>query len=862
MQQYYRMKAKYRDAVLLFRVGDFYETFGEDAVKTSAATGIVLTRRNNGGSDIELAGFPYHAMDVYLPKLVRAGLRVAVCEQLEKPSKEKKIVRRGVTEVVTPGVTTDDKLLDQKSNNYLAAIHFGRADRIGLALADVSTGEFLAVEADKAYLAKLVHHYRPSEVLITKSQQPQFQHLFAEAWNTYSLEEWVFTSDYATERLQRQFSVANLRGFGIDDLPFAQIAAGAILHYLDATENARLAHFRGISRIHASDSVWLDQFTLRNLEIVQALSPHGRSLLQVLDDTVTPMGARKLRHWIQLPLLDMKKIGERHASIERFQKDPEKAESITVLLREAGDMERLLARAVVGKITPREMNQLARALESGSTIRDILVQDPEPALAVSAKGIEPCRDLSSRIRQAIQSDPPALLAKGDVIRDGFDQALDEVRHIIRNSKDILLQVQVEEARRTGIANLKIGFNNVFGYFLEVTNKYKNSGMIPEGWVRKQTTTNAERYVTDELKQLEERILGAEETCLARETELYEELVKAVLEWVDPIQRNADLLAQLDVLLGFARVSLKRQYTRPILHEGMSIEIVDGRHPVIEAQLPPGEHYIPNDMHLDPDQRQIMMITGPNMSGKSALLRQTALICLMAQMGCYVPATSARLGVVDKIFTRVGASDSISTGESTFMVEMNETASIMNNISDRSLVLLDEIGRGTATYDGISIAWAIAEFLHENGKARPKTLFATHYHELNTLAAQFPRISNYHVATQESGNRVLFLRKLLPGGIEHSFGIHVARMAGMPAGILRRASEILRMLESKEEGTVSPKVDPTGPSSPGVQLNFFDAMDPGLQEVRKDILDLELNQMTPIECLLKLQELKAKLQSEG
>lgn len=861
MQQYYRMKAKYRDAVLLFRVGDFYETFGEDAVKTSAATGIVLTRRNNGGSDIELAGFPYHAMDLYLPKLVRAGLRVAVCEQLEKPSKEKKIVRRGVTEVVTPGVTTDDQLLDQKANNYLAAVHFGRSDRIGLALADVSTGEFLAVEADRAYLAKLVHHYRPSEVLITKSQQPQFQQLLADTWNTYSLEEWVFTTDYALERLQRQFSVSNLKGFGIEELPFAQIAAGAILHYLDATENARLAHFRGISRIHASEFVWLDQFTLRNLEIVQALSPHGRSLLQVLDDTVTPMGARKLRHWIQLPLIDRARIGERHAAVHRFQQDPDMAERLTALLREAGDLERLLARAVVGKITPREMNQLARALECGAAIREMLDKDPEPSLAQTGRNIQACSELSERIRQAIQPDPPALLVKGDVIRDGFDEALDEVRHVIRNSKDILLQVQVEEARRTGIANLKIGFNNVFGYFLEVTNKYKNSGMIPENWVRKQTTTNSERYVTDELKRLEERILGAEETCLARETALYEELTKAVLDWVEPIQTNADLLAQLDVLLGFARVSLKRQYTRPEFHDGLSIEIVDGRHPVIEAQLPPGEQYIPNDVQLDTDQQQVMMITGPNMSGKSALLRQTALICLMAQMGCYVPATAARLGIVDKIFTRVGASDSISTGESTFMVEMNETASIMNNISDRSLVLLDEIGRGTATYDGISIAWAIAEFLHENGKARPKTLFATHYHELNTLASQFPRIRNYHVATQESGNRVLFLRKLLPGGIEHSFGIHVARMAGMPSTILRRASEILHMLESKEKEGGVPAVAASGTGS-GVQLNFFDAMDPGLQEVRKAILDLELNQLTPIECLLKLQELKARLQAES
>lgn len=864
MRQYLALKAKYKDAVLLFRVGDFYETFGEDAVRTAAATGIVLTRRNNGGSDIELAGFPYHAMDLYIPKLVRAGLRVAICEQLEKPSKDKKIVRRGVTEVITPGVTTDDKLLDHKTNNYLAAVHLGRQERFGLALADISTGEFLTAEGDAAYLSKLMLHYQPAEVLLTKGLDPLFRKHFGDHFRTFHLEEWVFTPDYATDRLQQQFSVQNLKGFGIGDLPSGQIAAGSILHYLAATENARLGHLRTISRIHADDYVWLDQFTVRNLELVQSQHPQGRSLLQVLDDTVTAMGGRLIRHWIQLPLVDIPRIRARQAMVGYFMEDLDTADHVTGFLREIGDLERLLAKAVVGKISPREMNQLARALELTRRVQAHLGQSALDHLRQKGESLQPCKELMDRIRGAVQPDPPALLAKGDVIRDGFDPELDDLRDIIRNSKDILLQVQQEESQRTGIPNLKIGFNNVFGYYLEVTNKYKNQNLIPDSWVRKQTVATGERYVTDELKRLEERILGAEEKILEREAALYEALTREVQDYIEPIQHNAAVLAELDVLLGFARLSRKRQYCRPELDDSLVVDLTDSRHPVIEEQLPPGEQYIPNDIHLDPDGQQVLMITGPNMSGKSAILRQTALICLMAQMGCFVPATRARLGIVDKIFTRVGASDNISSGESTFMVEMSETASIMNNISPRSLILLDEIGRGTATYDGISIAWAIAEYLHENGRCQPKTLFATHYHELNELSATFPRIRNYHVATQETGNRVLFLRKLLAGGSEHSFGIHVARMAGMPAQIVQRAGEILRWLEGQREGRQEGKTVSSLPpaAAQAVQLSFFDVTDPVLGELRKAILDAEINQMTPIECMLRIQEWKARLLEAG
>ncbi len=856
MQQYLRLKGKYKDAVLLFRVGDFYETFGEDAIRTAAITGIVLTKRNNGGSDIELAGFPYHALDLYMPKLVKAGLRVAICEQLEKPSKERKIVRRGVTEVITPGVTTDGTLLDHKSNNYLAAIQATKRDQMGVAFVDISTGEFLLSQGNEAYLSKLILHYQPAEVLIPKSQDAYFRQLFGDQIPVYHLEEWIFTDEYGRERLQDHFALPTLKGFGIEQLDQGQIAAGAILHYLASTENARLGHIRTISRIASDDYVWLDQFTVRNLELVNTLQPQGRSLLDVIDDTVTPMGARLMRHWVQLPLLHPEAIRRRQSIVTYLLQHDDISDETTTRLKEIGDLERLLARAVVRKINPREMLQLARTLAVISTLKKHIANCTLPALSDWAGSLDPCSELADKISSSIVDEPPAILHKGDVIQAGVDADLDELRTLIRNSKEILVQVQLEESQRTGIANLKIGFNNVFGYYLEVTNKYKNQGLIPDNWTRKQTTSNGERYVTDQLKKLEERILGAEEKINQREAVLYEALIDAVQPFVDQIQRNARLLAELDALLGFSRIARKRHYTCPEVHDGLDIDIIQGRHPVIEVQLPLGESYIPNDVHLDPREQQIMMITGPNMSGKSAILRQTALICLMAQMGCFVPADKARLGIIDKVFTRVGASDNISSGESTFMVEMNETASIMNNISDRSLILLDEIGRGTATYDGISIAWAIAEYLHENGSTRPKTLFATHYHELNDLQKQFDRIRNYHVATQESGTRVLFLRKLLPGGSNHSFGIHVARMAGMPIGILKRAGEVLKWLEeshSREENTPIPES-----SNTMMQLNMFETTDPVMKKIKQRLLDMELNQMTPIECMLRLEEFKKTL----
>ncbi len=859
MQQYLRMKAKYRDAILLFRVGDFYETFAEDAVKTAAVTGIVLTSRNNGGSDVELAGFPYHALDLYMPKLVKAGLRVAICEQLEKPSKERKIVRRGVTEVITPGVTTDGSLLDHRANNYLAAVHASKRDQIGIAFVDISTGEFLLAQGNEAYFSKLILHYRPAEVLIPKSEDAYFRNLFGEQMPVYHLEEWVFTDEYGRERLQDHFALPTLKGFGIEHQIQGQIAAGAILHYLASTENARLGHIRNISRIASDDYVWLDQFTVRNLELVHALQPQGKSLLQVIDDTVTPMGARLMRHWVQLPLLHQEAIRRRQRIVDYFLQHEDDGDLTTGQLKEIGDLERLLARAVVRKINPREIRQMALTLNVIGKVKTNLSSCPLSDLAEWANHLDPCQTLAEEISNSIVPDPPATLQKGDVIQSGTDPELDELRDLIKNSKDILVQVQLEESQRTGINNLKIGFNNVFGYYLEVTNKYKNQGLIPDNWTRKQTTSNGERYVTDELKKLEERILGAEEKVNIREAALYEQLVDAIQPFVDPIQKNARLLAELDALLGFSRIARRRHYVCPLIDESLSISILQGRHPVIEVQLPLGETYIPNDINLDPREQQIMMITGPNMSGKSAILRQTALICLMAQMGCYVPADKAKLGIIDKVFTRVGASDNISSGESTFMVEMNETASIMNNISDRSLILLDEIGRGTATYDGISIAWAIAEYLHEHTKARPKTLFATHYHELNDLQKQFPRIRNHHVATQESGSRVLFLRKLLPGGSEHSFGIHVARMAGMPMTILKRASEVLRWLE--ESHTHDKDREVPEPSHAMTQLNMFETTDPAMKKIRQQLEDLELNQMTPIECMLKLEAFKKSIRED-
>ena len=819
MQQYFQVKTKHPDAVLLFRVGDFYETFGEDAVRASQALGIILTKRNNGGSDIELAGFPHHSLDTYLPRLVRAGFRVAICEQLEKPSPQKKIVRRGVTEVVTPGIAIDDKLLDHKSNNYLASIHFGKRERVGLAFLDISTGEFLVCEGNHTYADKLLQGFAPSELIFSKDRRKDVADRFGDKFYTFHLDEWVYTPDYTREKLLEHFAVQTLKGFGVEEMELAQIASGAILHYLATTENKNLQHINTIARLQPDNFVWLDRFTIRNLELIQSQHDTGIPLIQILDQTVSPMGARLLKKWVLMPLKGRTGIEARLDMVSYLLENREFAEKIEALLRQIGDLERLISKVPLGKINPREVVQLKRALEIIAPLKALLEEQEENApLARLGEGLNPCPKLKESIERQVIEDPPVNLNKGGVIADGFHPDLDELRHIVRNSKDILLSIQQEESVRTGISSLKIGFNNVFGYYLEVTNKYKDQ--VPEEWTRKQTLTNSERYITSELKQLESKILGAEEKILELENQLFQNLINELAEYIQPVQHNAQRIAKLDCLLSLAKVALRNNYCRPEIDDSYTIDIKEGRHPVIEQHLPVGESYIPNDVLLDHEETQIMMITGPNMAGKSALLRQTALICLMAQMGSFVPAGSARLGLLDKVFTRVGASDNISSGESTFMVEMNETASIMNNISDRSLILLDEIGRGTSTYDGISIAWSIAEYLHNNPEARPKTLFATHYHELNELTNSFPRIKNYNIATKEVGQKVIFLRKLVEGGSKHSFGIHVAKMAGMPRGIVERAARILTQLEQKsiENGGAAEGLDvrdaPTSPDRTG------------------------------------------------
>ncbi len=866
MQQYQKVKAKHPGAILLFRVGDFYETFGEDAVKASQVLGIVLTRRNNGGSDIELAGFPHHSMDLYLPRLVRAGYRVAICEQLEKPSKEKKVVKRGVTEIVTPGIAIDDQLLDHRRNNYLAALAYGLKGQMGIAFLDISTGEFLTAEGEEAYIEKLIQSFQPAEILISKDKRKAFEGNFGDQWNVFSLDEWVFSFDYGREKLLGHFQVAALKGFGIEAMELAQIAGGAILHYLDTTENKNLRHITNISRVQPDRYVWLDRFTIRNLELLHSPHETGTPLINILDQTVSPMGARLLRKWIVLPLKSREAIESRLEIVDFFRTAVEKAIQVEQFIREMGDLERLISKAPLGKLNPREVVQLRKALEALRPMRELLLQTNHPQLEKIAKGLDPCPDLIQLIATTIIEEPPVNLAKGGVIVDGVHEELDELRHIVQNSKQLLLDIQQREIERTGINSLKIGFNNVFGYYLEVTNKYKDQA--PEDWVRKQTLTNAERYITDELKRLESRILGAEEKILELEAHLFETLVTQLVDYIHPIQYNALAVGRLDCLLAFARIAEKNRYCRPEINEGYALDIRAGRHPVIEGELPLGEQYVPNDVYLDKQERQILMITGPNMSGKSALLRQTALIVLMAQMGCYVPADSAKIGLIDKIFTRVGASDNISSGESTFMVEMNETASIMNNISDRSLILLDEIGRGTSTYDGVSIAWSIAEFLHNNGAARPKTLFATHYHELNELAKSFNRIRNFNVSVREVGQKVVFLRKLQPGGSNHSFGIHVANMAGMPRPIVERAQGILAQLEAhrlspaesgKADGPSADKLH-TGRIAPpdNFQLSIFETVDPGAARIRELLETVDINSMTPIECMMKLNELKKAL----
>lgn len=865
MQQYFKVKSKHPDAILLFRVGDFYETFGEDAIKASKALGIILTSRNNGGNDVELAGFPYHSLDMYMPRLIRSGYRVAVCEQLEKPSPEKKIVKRGVTEIVTPGVTTDEKLLDHKSNNYLATVFFGKKDQAGIAFLDISTGEFLVSEGDFSYIDKLLQGFYPSEVVFSKSSERHFLENFGDRFYTYKLDDWVFTVDFTREKLIAHFEVASLKGFGIEQLELAQIAAGAALHYLATTENKNLRHITGISRIHQEKYVWLDRFTIRNLELIHSPHENGVPLIDILDQTVSPMGGRLMKKWVVLPLTSLREIESRQEVVSFFLQNNALSTEIETYIRQMGDLERLISRVPLGKIQPREVVQLRKALEAIEPLKIQLASSGHSYLEKLVDGLNPCKALQTEIRRQIVEEPPALVSKGGVIAEGFHEELDDLRNTVKNAQELLLDIQRVEAQRTGIDNLKIGFNNVFGYYLEVTNKHKDKGLVPDSWVRKQTLSNCERYITDDLKKLETKILGAEERILDLEEQLYQQLVLMMADYIQPVQHNASIVARLDCLLAFARVAEKNNYTRPTLDNSFIIDIRNGRHPVIEKNLPLGESYVPNDVFLDTEEQQIIVITGPNMSGKSALLRQTALISLMAQMGSFVPAQSARLGLIDKVFTRVGASDNLSGGESTFMVEMNETASIMNNISQRSLILLDEIGRGTSTYDGISIAWSIAEYLHNHGDLRPKTLFATHYHELNELAVKFPRIKNFNVAVKEVGQKVIFLRKLVPGGSQHSFGIHVAKMAGMPRSIVERANDILAQLEEKHIEAPEPSQEKKGPkvikpdtgslSAPTYQLSIFETFDPKVGRIKEILLDMDLNSMTPVECLLKLNELK-------
>jgi DNA mismatch repair protein MutS len=871
MQQYFKMKSKHPDAILLFRVGDFYETFGEDAVKTSKALGIILTSRNNGGSDIELAGFPHHAIDMYLPRLVRSGYRVAICEQLEKPSPEKKIVRRGVTEIVTPGVTTDEKLLDHKSNNFLASVVFGKKDRTGIAFLDISTGEFFVSEGDLSYVDKLLQSFNASEVIFSKSKTSNFQQFFGDRFYTYTLDDWVFSLDFTREKLLQHFDVSSLKGFGVEEMELAQVAAGAALHYLSTTENKNLRHIASISRIHPEKYVWLDRFTIRNLELAYSQLEGGTSLLEVLDKTITPMGGRLMKKWVVLPLTSLSEIRNRHDVVQFFLEHQDIAAEAEINMRQMGDLERLISRVSLAKIQPREVVQLKKALEAVDPLKQLLVASGSSYLEKTADGLNPCKTLQQEINRQLVADPPALAAKGGVIADGFHPELDDLRHTVRNAQELLLAIQHRESEQTGIDNLKIGFNHVFGYYLEVTNKYKDKGLIPDSWIRKQTLANCERYITEDLKNLEAKILSAEEKISVLEERLYNQLVLSLADYIQPVQHNASLVARLDCLLSFASVADKNHYTRPVLDESFVIEVKNGRHPVIERRLAAGEHYVPNDVWLDNEEQQIIVITGPNMSGKSAILRQTALICLMAQMGSFVPAQSTRLGLIDKVFTRVGASDNIAAGESTFMVEMNETSSIMNNISSRSLILLDEIGRGTSTYDGISIAWSIAEFLHEHNNLRPKTLFATHYHELNELANKFPRIKNFNVSVKEVNQKVLFLRKLSPGGSQHSFGIHVARMAGMPRSIVERATDILSQLEEKQiDPSTAPaqakpavKNAPTADLSPSnYQLSIFETFDPSIGRIKEILLDMEVNTMTPVECLVKLNELKRLAEESG
>ncbi len=853
MQQYNAIKAKYPGALLLFRVGDFYETFGEDAVKTAQILGIVLTKRGTGPNGaLELAGFPHHSLENYLSKLVRAGQRVAICDQLEDPKMTKTIVKRGVTELVTPGVAYSDNILNQKSNNYLAAVYFDKG-LMGVAFCDISTGEFLVAQGSAEYVDKLLQSFKPTEIVFQKSKRLEFPQLFGDKFYTFHIDDWAFTQDYANEVLTKHFEVNSLKGFGVDKLTAGIVAAGVVLYYLGETEHRNLQHITSISRVEEERFMWLDRFTIRNLELVSSSNDNGVTLFEVLDDTCTPMGARLLHKWIIMPLKELKPIQERLETVDFLVKKETLAEELLQHIKPIGDLERLISKVGLQKAGPRELLQLKRALTHIEEIKKLAEQSKNPALETLASQLNPCTSIKDKLEKELQADPPALLIKGNVIADGIDDELDRLRKIAFGGKEFLVEIQRREIENTGIPSLKISFNNVFGYYLEVTHTHKDK--VPESWIRKQTLVNAERYITPELKEYEEQILGAEEKIQAIEVRLYNELMFQVSHFIKPIQLNAYLVAQLDVFLCFAQLATKNYYVKPSLNNKKEIDIKGGRHPVIEKRLPVGEEYITNDVFLDNDTQQILMITGPNMSGKSAILRQTALIVLMAQMGCFVPAKEATIGMVDKIFTRVGASDNLSSGESTFMVEMNETASILNNISDRSLILLDEIGRGTSTYDGISIAWAIAEYLHEHPTARPKTLFATHYHELNDLENTMGRIKNYNVTIKELQNKVIFLRKLVPGGSEHSFGIQVAKMAGMPARLIGRANEILKRLEIDRTEGQSIKDSIKKVQNQAYQLQMFAIDDPVLVKIRDSLNNLDVNTLTPVEALLKLDEIQ-------
>ncbi len=858
MQQYNSIKTKYPGALLLFRVGDFYETFGEDAIKAAGILGITLTKRANGSaSHIELAGFPHHSLDTYLPKLVRAGQRVAICDQLEDPKTTKTIVKRGVTELVTPGVSYSDSILQQKSNNYLASLFFDKT-HIGIAFLDISTGEFLVAQGNHDYIDKLLQGFKPSEVIFPKSRNRDFIDSFGDRFYTYSLDEWPYTGDYATESLLKHFEVKSLKGFGIDRLPLAITAAGVALHYLNETEHRNLQHISSISRIEEDRYMWLDRFTVRNLELVGSANENAVTLVDVLDQTCSPMGARMLRRWIVMPLKEKKPIEDRLNVVEYLVREEELRGALLYEIKQIGDLERLISKIGLLKANPREVCQLKRALTSIEIIKKLCAEAESLSLKTIAEQLNACVLMREKIERELSSEPPVLVVKGGVIAEGVDEELDRLRKIAFGGKGYLVEIQKREAEATGIPSLKVAFNNVFGYYLEVTNSHKDK--VPSSWIRKQTLVNAERYITPELKDYEEQILGAEEKIHVIENRLYSELVLALSEYIKPIQLNAQLIAQLDVLLCFATLAIKNYYVKPLLDSGNIIDIKGGRHPVIEQKLPVGEAYITNDVFLDSDSQQIIIITGPNMSGKSALLRQTGLIVLMAQMGCFVPAKEAKIGLVDKIFTRVGASDNLSSGESTFMVEMNETASILNNLSDKSLILLDEIGRGTSTYDGISIAWAIAEFLHTNPSAKAKTLFATHYHELNELSNSFNRIKNFNVSVKEVGNKVIFLRKLVPGGSEHSFGIHVAKMAGMPPKLINRANEILKRLEQERTGGEHIKDSIKKVQQQAYQLQMFSIDDPVLVKIRDLLNNLDVNTLTPVEALMKLDEIQRVLKA--